>query len=325
MKARDRFIEGRRAAWGELATLLTHPEPLHRRTPEVISRVAALYRAVSADLMRARSIGCGPDVVHHLDALTAQAHSALYVPRPYRLGAARRLLLVEFPRTVRQNWRFFALANLLFWLPFGFGLVASLSTPQFATRVLPSETLEHMAESYAQGFASGRDGGTDAMMAGFYVSNNVGIAFRCFATGILFGVGSIFFLIYNGLVTGTMVGYVIRFGAGSNILTFVASHSPFELTALVISGAAGIQMGYALVSTGGLSRLGSLRRQAPSVAAQVFGAGAMLLVAAGIEAFWSPSSFPPSVKFAFGGAMTVVVVGFLGFGGRRGTRVGASA
>jgi len=46
------------------------------------------------------------------------------------------------------------------------------------------------------------------MMASFYVYNNVGIAFRCFATGILFGLGSIFFLVYNGLCIGVVAGAV---------------------------------------------------------------------------------------------------------------------
>jgi uncharacterized membrane protein SpoIIM required for sporulation len=162
------------------------------------------------------------------------------------------------------------------------------------------------------------------MMAGFYVSNNVGIAFRCFATGILFGLGSLFFLIYNGLVTGTMVGYVIRAGAGMNILTFVVSHSPFELTALVISGAAGMQMGYSLVRTRGLTRLASLRREAPSVFVQALGAGAMLLLAAATEAFWSPAGFPPVFKFSFGGVMAILVACFFVLGGRTRRRVWGS-
>ena len=126
-------------------------------------------------------------------------------------------------------------------------------------------------------------------MAGFYVYNNVGIAFRCFATGILFGTGSLFFLVYNGLVTGTAAGYVMSAGHGGNIWTFMCGHAPFELTAIVIAGGAGLQMGYALVDTGGLTRVGSLRRAAPLIARHILGAAAMLLIAALIEGFWSPS------------------------------------
>ncbi len=73
-------------------------------------------------------------------------------------------------------------------------------------------------------------------MTGFYVYNNIGIAFRCFATGVLFGLGSVFFLVYNGLMIGAVAGLVTAAGHGKNLLTFTCTHGAFELTAIVISG-----------------------------------------------------------------------------------------
>src|SRR5204863_402714 len=101
-----------------------------------------------------------------------------------------------------------------------------------------------------------------------------------------FGLGSLFFLIYNGLIIGTVFGFIARLGFGGNIFTFCCGHSPFELTAIVIAGAAGIRMGYALVSTEGRTRVGSLRVHAGDVARLILGAAVMLLIAAGIEGFW---------------------------------------
>jgi uncharacterized membrane protein SpoIIM required for sporulation len=173
-----------------------------------------------------------------------------------------------------------------------------------------------MVDAYSQGFDEGRAAGVDAGMAGFYVYNNVGIAFRCFATGILFGAGSLFFLIYNGLVIGTVTGYVLQAGHGGNILTFMSGHAPFELTAIIISGAAGLRMGYALIATEGVTRFASLRRAAPEIAQLVVGAALMLLVAAGIEAFWSPSSIPAQVKWGFSAVGWTLVIGYLGLAGR---------
>jgi hypothetical protein len=46
---------------------------------------------------------------------------------------------------------------------------------------------------------------SDVLMFGYYIHNNVSIAFRTFAGGILGGVGSIFFLIYNGLIVGAVL------------------------------------------------------------------------------------------------------------------------
>jgi uncharacterized membrane protein SpoIIM required for sporulation len=102
-----------------------------------------------------------------------------------------------------------------------------------------------------------------------------------------------------------------------NILTFVAGHSPLELTAIVISGAAGLQMGRALIVTNGLTRLGSLTEHRRPLSAQIVGAAVMLLGAALIEGFWSPSALPPVVKWTFGGVLLALVVLYLTFAGRQ--------
>ena len=249
------FVRARTPLWQELSRKLAADGPLWRLPPTEISRAAALYRAVSTDLMRARRLGCPRDVIAYLDSLTALAHNALYAAS----RSDRRLRLVEllldFPRAFRRAWPFMLVASLLFYLPFALGWLGTLHIAGFAERVLPIHMLESMADNYSTGFAGGRDADTDAGMTGFYVYNNVGIAFRCFATGILYGMGSVFFLVYNGLVTGTVVGWVGHSGHGVNILTFMCGHGPLELTAIVISGGAGMRMGFALLGTSGQTRL----------------------------------------------------------------------
>src|SRR6185369_15410403 len=85
-------------------------------------------------------------------------------------------------------------------------------------------------------------------------------------------------------------------------------HSAFELSAIVISGMAGMVMGYALVETDGLTRWASVRRRARDLATLVLGAAFLLLIAALIEGFWSPSSVPAPVKWGVG-VMNCVLVG----------------
>jgi uncharacterized membrane protein SpoIIM required for sporulation len=153
-------------------------------------------------------------------------------------------------------------------------------------------------------------------MMGFYVFNNVGIAFRCFATGILFGLGSAFFLVYNGALTGAVMGHVIRVGGGYNILTFISGHGPLELGAIVISGAAGLEMGRSLVVTEGRTRLASLWAARQSILYQIVGAACMLFLAALIEGFWSPSAAPREFKWGVGAFSLLLLTLYLGFAGR---------
>jgi uncharacterized membrane protein SpoIIM required for sporulation len=316
-RTQDDFVAARSADWRELDRLLLDGPSLHKLDGAAISRAASLYRSLCTDLMRCRAARYTPDLTSYLDALAARAHASLYGAQPFRLPGLGELLTRDFPRALRANRVLFGVACALFFLPFAAGLAGALTSESFAQKVIPASMLEGMAHAYSQGFGAGRDAGTDTGMAGFYVFNNVGIAFRCFATGILFGAGSLFFLVYNGLVTGTVAGYVMSAGHGANIWTFMCGHAPFELTAIVIAGGAGLQMGYALVSTGGSTRLGSLRRVAPAVARQIMGAAAMLLIAALVEGFWSPSSAPAAAKWTVSAVFTLLVTLYLLLAGRR--------
>jgi uncharacterized membrane protein SpoIIM required for sporulation len=315
-RSQDDFVAARSPDWKELDRLLGATEMLHRQGGASISRAASLYRSLCTDLMRCRAARYTPDLATYLDGLAGRAHAALYGAQPFRVPGVLAFFTRDFPRALRDNGRLFAVSCALFFLPFAVGLLGALASEAFSTRVLPAQSLEAMAHAYSGGFEAGRDAGTDTGMAGFYVFNNVGIAFRCFATGILFGAGSLFFLVYNGLVTGTVAGYVMSAGYGGNIWTFMCGHAPFELTAIVIAGGAGLQMGYALVDTRGLTRVGSLRRAAPSIARQILGAAAMLLIAALVEGFWSPSSLPPQVKWTASGVFSLLVILYLSLAGR---------
>ena len=263
-RSQDEFVAARSRDWHELDRLLVGGDSLHRLDGATISRAAALYRSLCTDLMRCRAARYTPDLRRLPRRARRRAHAALYGAQPFRVPGGRRLLRPRLPPGApRQRALLLPSPARSSSSPSPSGLLGALASDEFAAKVIPPPTLEGMAHAYSKGFAGGRDAGTDTGMAGFYVFNNVGIAFRCFATGILYGAGSLFFLVYNGLVTGTVVGYVMSAGHGGNIWTFMCGHAPFELTAIVIAGGAGLQMGYALVDTGGLTRVGSLRRAAP--------------------------------------------------------------
>jgi uncharacterized membrane protein SpoIIM required for sporulation len=260
-----------------------------------------------------------------VDEVSSEEREGLLASRSYRrrrysLAAAADMLLVTFPRTVRRQRRLFAVACVLFFVPLLVGYALSMRSEEFAFGVMPREALRDAAWAYTDGFG-GRTTGTSASMASFYVQNNVGIAFRCFATGLLFGMGSVFFLFYNGLVLGTTIGFVSRTGGGENILNFICGHAPFELTAIVIAGTAGLRLGHALIATRGRTRWGSVRAASRELADLILGAAVLLVAAAAIEAFWSPSSLPPPVKWTFAALAASAIPTFLLVSGRSRTSV----
>jgi uncharacterized membrane protein SpoIIM required for sporulation len=308
---RDAFVADRRSRWVRLDQALADTQ----RGADDWAQLAADYRAVCADLARARALGMPADVLEFLDALAGRAHNTLYGSQRGVGGSLLHDITVGFPREVRAQAAFFWLATFLFYGPFAVGVVGCLADPTFAAMVLPESQLESMEQAYGSGdLARGFSG--DASMAGFYVMNNVGIAFRCFATGVLGGLGSLFYLVYNGLMIGTVFGYLSSVGLGGNLLEFTCGHSAWELTGVCVAGAAGLRMGWALVVTEGRTVAGSLRAAGPSLYRLVLGTTVLLLVAAAIEGFWSAGPAPRWLKHVFAVVQVGIVASWLALGGR---------
>ncbi len=308
---REAFRRDRGDRWAALEALLSRGP----RTGAEWADLAAGYRAVCADLARARVLVQPEEVERYLEQLAGRAHNALYGGRGAERPGVLQLLAIDFPIVVRANLVYFGLSSLLFYGPLALGLITSLVDPRYAAGVLPESQLVQMEEMYTGEIH--RQSWQDASMAGYYVMNNIGIAFRCFATGGLFGLGSVWYLVYNGLVIGTTFGYLLAVGRGTQLLTFAVSHAPWELTGIVVAGTAGLRLGWSLVDTGGMSRLASVRATAPALYRLVAGAAAMLAVAAATEGFWSASPVPLPAKVAFGGFSGAIITAWLALGGRR--------
>jgi uncharacterized membrane protein SpoIIM required for sporulation len=156
----------------------------------------------------------------------------------------------------------------------------------------------------------------DTMMAGFYIQHNTSIGLRCFAWGILLGLGSLYQLFWNALIFGTLFGYMATRPHGANFFEFVTAHSAFELTAIIVASAAGLRLGWGLVDTRGQSRIASLRREAANALPAVGVAVVLFVLAALVEGFVSASALPYWAKAAVAILSASSIIAYLALGGR---------
>jgi len=308
--------------WQALEAALDRLEgkPAQRRELAA-AEVAALYRRSCEHLALARARAYPIHLVQRLDALTERAHQAIYRRQDFGLARLRRILNVEFPRAVRRHRGYMLVAALVFGLTTLLAGWAAWRDPGFALTMFDAQHVRDFEEMYDESgkHALGRmrDAETDWTMFGFYVMNNVGVAFRCFAGGLLAGVGSLFFLAFNGATGGAIAGYLTARGHGTSFYSFVVTHGAFELTAIVISGAAGLRLGHALLAPGRRTRGQALLQAARESAMLLYGMAAMLVIAAALEAFWSSAGWvAPEVKFGAGAAAWMLVIVYLVWQGR---------
>jgi uncharacterized membrane protein SpoIIM required for sporulation len=163
----------------------------------------------------------------------------------------------------------------------------------------------------------GRTSGDDWQMFGFYIMHNVGISFQCFAAGLMLGIGSLVMVGYNGLLFGAVAGFLVTRGDSERFFSFVCTHAAFELTAIVLSGAAGLKLGHAVLAPGRLTRTQALMQASRDTSPVVFCFFAFLIIAAAIEAFWSSAGWiAPGVKYGVAACCWISVFAYLGLQGR---------
>jgi uncharacterized membrane protein SpoIIM required for sporulation len=162
--------------------------------------------------------------------------------------------------------------------------------------------------------------GSNFMMFCFYIFNNVAIDFRIFAGGMVAGIGTLFFLLFNGLHIGAAAGYVNHAGNPESFWTFVAGHSSFELLGMVCAGMAGMRLGLAILRPGRMTRPRALALAAKSALPLIYGAALLTFLAAVVEGFWSAQPLPSSVKYSVGITFWVLHAVYFLFAGKGGAR-----
>ncbi len=302
-RAFERFLDAPRAVAPPFA-----PEDMPQR-----------YRRLCHHLALAADRQYGPQLVDRLNLLALRGHHALYANRRRQSQRMVDFLLVAFPALVRAEWRVVAAAALLFFGPL-LGLIAALQAfPEFVHYLLHPAQIASYHDMYDPGNRrlGMREADTHLAMFGFYIWNNVRIGFQTFAGGLLAGLGTVWFLAANGVIIGAVAGYLTQIGFGSTFWSFVSGHSALELTAIVLSGAAGLRLGLALIAPGNRSRKAALVAAARPAVRLMYGAALMFTAAAFVEAFWSPlTEVPHQVKIWAGIAAWAVLLAYFAFLGR---------
>lgn len=313
------------ATWVKFETLLNEVEDKANRnkiSSRAITEFTQLYRKTCHFHSLARERGYSSYLVDRLGDLIIRGHQQLYKRKHHLRQTFIQFFLYEFPNTVRREQKLVWLATLLLYGPALLLYVFVLWQPDLVYAVLDPMQAVDFEEMYSPEnriVGSARNAETNWYMFGFYIANNIGVSFQTFASGLLYGIGTIFFLVYNGLLFGAVAGHLTNIGYTHTFFTFVVGHGSFELTAIVIAGAAGLKLGLSLLSPGNLTRLESMRRAAHVAIQLVYGVIFMLVIAAFVEAFWSSNNALLGwQKYFIGGVFWVFVISYFFIAGRAG-------
>jgi uncharacterized membrane protein SpoIIM required for sporulation len=282
----DAFHRERSEAWAELDRLMSQAGRRPGRLgPEGVRRFGAAYRAAAADLALARRRWPGDPVVGRLEDLVGRARHLVYASER-RTVSLREFFATRYWRLVRERAGLVVLAWALILVPTVLVALWAASDPPAAEGLVPG-VLQGAGE------ASGDLGlpvGAQAVLAGRILTNNIQVSFLAFAGGIAAGLGTVAVLLFNGAIVGAVAGIAFQGGSGGSFLELVAPHGVLELSVIVVSAAAGLGMGRAIIDPGRRSRRAALTGEARQAVEIVLGTVPWFVLAGLVEGFVTPTA-----------------------------------
>jgi uncharacterized membrane protein SpoIIM required for sporulation len=313
----DRFIDQRKTAWQRLEDLLKllDRSSLRRLHREEVRELGRIYRRTASDLAIARAESRDPRLINYLNSLVIRAHGRIYQADAQGGSRIKNFFTREFPRTFRRTWRYTAVSFSVFALFSVIGFLGTKYDPEFsellgvppAFREMYIETKTHWWEDLNEANQVG---------ASAIATNNIQVTIYTFAFGAMFGVGTLFYLAYNGANIASVVALTYRAGFGKDLVTFMVGHGVIELSCIFIAGGAGLLIGSALLMPGDLSRADALKSRGLDAVRLMMGVAVLLVVAGIIEGFISPAPIPAAIKFSVAAITGLALYSYLLLAGR---------
>ncbi len=262
--------------------------------------MALLYRQVAADLSVLRQDSTARTYTVHVNQLLARAHHIIYSGRKTNLRTLFLFLRDEYP-AVFQRQIGFVLASLAVSVAFGIlGAVLTSARPEFMRHFVGPDMIATMErhQMWTESIVSVAPRETSHIM-----TNNLTVCFVTFAAGITFGLGTFYYLFFNGMLLGVVGAACHQYGMSLMLWSFVVGHGSLELPSIILSGAAGFRLGYAMLFPGALRWKDSVAQGGLEATRLVSGIIPLLVIAGCLEGFFSPSHAPVWLKFAVGGML----------------------
>lgn len=323
MKERQ-YVARRQAEWHAWDRWLTpgKKSPAGEATADSITAddLPHRFRQLCHDLALVRDRQYSTALAEDLHRRVLAVHQRIYGAARPEGNALRRFFGGDLPALVRREWRLVVASAVLLFLPLLSMLLSTQIWPDAVFLLLSPETIGEIEAMYsptAAHIGRERTATSEWAMWAFYIANNVRIDFQTFSGGIAFGLGTVFYLLYNGLYIGAVAGHLTQIGFTDTFWGFVVGHSAFELTGAVLSGAAGMKIGQAMLAPGRRTRLAALKENSRVAVKLLYGAATLTFLAAFIEAFWSPTrEVSLMIKGMVGGIFWLLTVLYLVFAGR---------
>ena len=309
-----RFRAEREADWRRLESLLAKAETggARRLKRDELLEIPILYRQALSSLSVARAISLDQSLTAYLESLCTRAYFVVYGARTRLPERAARFFLRDWPNAVRGLWRETVASLAISGLAtvVAYGLVRrdpdwfhSFVDPALASGRDPTATTAFLRSTLYHAPDAGEG---LSVMASFLFTHNAQIALFAFALGVLLCLPTAALLVANGAMLGAFIALFASRDLGVEANGWLLIHGTTELFAIVLAGAAGFSLGWAVAFPGERTRVDAAAEAGRRAATAMAGVVIMLLVAGLLEGFARQLVQVDLVRYAVAGTMLAI-------------------
>jgi uncharacterized membrane protein SpoIIM required for sporulation len=243
-----KFIEQNKKKWAEF-------EDLSRSKHKDSNLYSKLYIQITDDLSYARTFYSNRSVRVYLNNLAQDIFHKIFSRNRKKQSVLKDFWMEDLPSIMYHHRLELLISFLVLIVSIAIGLLTYQNDPAFATKILGDGYVQMTAENIAKKdpMAVYKQSGPIEMFIRI-VLNNLMVDIRTFFSGLIFSIGSVLVLLYNGLMLSAFQFYFIKRGLFWDSFLAVWLHGTLEISAMVICGAAGIVLGKGIVFPGTFSR-----------------------------------------------------------------------
>lgn len=309
----DAFVVARRTRWEELDALLKRAgrKSVRGLSGDDVLQLGRLYRLATSDLAIAQRDFPNDRVALYLNGLVARAHPLVYQESAMDVQRIGRFVRYGFPAAYRKAGRYTAIAFALFLISAFVSALLVLWRPTLADVLLPgtAQSLRAVMQQHHLWMQQATE--NHSVAANFIMTNNIRVAFVAFAGGLLLGTVTVYVMLQNGIMLGTIGAMVHQYGLSRQLWSFILPHGVIELSVIFMAGGAGLMIADSILRPGLRRRTDALVAEAHHVVRLLAGAVPLMIIAGTIEGFFSPSNAPDGAKLLVGLLTGMLLYGYL--------------
>jgi uncharacterized membrane protein SpoIIM required for sporulation len=216
-------------------------------------------------------------VTHYLNGLASRIYLNIYRNKKEESS---------LPLTVRKHHRILLYAFIVFT---SFGILAAFSSAHdetFVRGILGDQYVDMTEDNIAKGDPFGVYKGENELDMFLAIAlNNIRVAFFCFVMGFFLSIGTVWVLFQNGVMVGAFQYMFFAKGLGWASVLVIWIHGTLEISAIIISGAAGLILGNSILFPGTHKRIDSLKQGGKDGVKIMIGLVPVFISAAFLEGF----------------------------------------